>query len=1002
MSLTKDELTTLSKLLDEALAVPEAERDAWFARLSDQHASLRSTLSELLTRQAGVETDDFLKTLPKLAGASAATTQDVGLQPGVVVKGYRLIREIGHGGMSSVWLAERVDGAMQRTVALKLPFAHLQRTQYIERFARERDILAGLAHPNIARLYDAGVTPLGQPFLAMEYIEGVPLVEHCDTRRLGVRARLDLFSQVLAAIQYAHSRLVIHRDLKPSNILVTATNQVALLDFGIAKLIVDGAAKETELTQFGGRALTLNYASPEQIAGQPLSTAADVYSLGVVLYEVLTGALPYKIKRDSRGALEEAILGGDPLKPSQAITTTAALQRASTSNRLAKMLSGDLDTIVLKALDKLPSGRYTTAQSFDEDLRRYLNGEAVLAQPPSLTYRAKKFLVRNRLPVGTAGMIVAAAIAATAISVWQARLAEREARRATAVQEVLLDLFRTNTDAQDNPVAARDLTARQLLDIEAARIGENLKADPELQAAVLDTLQSMYWEVGLDDKAAAMESRRIDALKRAYGPKDSRVASAILDYADSIESAGDQARSFALLKEAENILDANGDGTSIARGDLLLSYARLNLHSRPLSARQFGDRAVALLGKYHPQDALLQTALNAAGRAHYHLGDYLGAKELHLAAIRDSNQTQPPPMSKILTGTLELADVEGKLGEIANAEAHLRAMLEMSRKRNGELHVDTLHVETRLGALLHASSRRAEGRLLLAKTVHALESGRVADNANLAGIVRRNWGLSLFADGRLDEAAEFIAASLEREHRIDRDSIFEATALHELGELHTVIGRYDQARQELDRALTIWLRATAGGADPAMSNPYVLGQARLELAQSESGHALELLKRIATPKYVAQVSLNVDNVTANLIAAQAYLQLGRSTDARLVAQQALDLIRSSPNRTYYQTLEADALLRVGQAENFLRDHEMARANLERAVALRSATDDPTSAGLAEAQIALADCLLDSGNRNQATRLLAKARAIHAVHKELGEQFRKPLRELQARVAMHPS
>jgi serine/threonine-protein kinase len=278
-------------------------------------------LRALLARRASAETDDILGTLPKFTLAADAADQArsvASVVDGEIVGAYRLVREIGHGGMSTVWLAVRTDEQIKRPVALKLPHIHLNRQQFADRFARERDILAELTHPNIARLYDAGVTEAGQPFLAIEYIDGMPVTEYCDRRRLPIRARIDLFLQILGAVQYAHSHLVIHRDLKPSNILAAQDGRVTLLDFGIAKLIPEGPASETQLTLLGGRALTPDYASPEQIAGEPLSTSSDVYSLGVVLYELLTGVRPYRLKRDSRGALEDAILSVDPLRPGQA------------------------------------------------------------------------------------------------------------------------------------------------------------------------------------------------------------------------------------------------------------------------------------------------------------------------------------------------------------------------------------------------------------------------------------------------------------------------------------------------------------------------------------------------------------------------------------------------------------------------------------------------------------------------------------------------------------
>jgi len=580
MRLTKDELTTLSKLLDEALDLPEADRDTWLERLADQYAALRPTLRELLMCHANVETGDFLKTLPKLTHNDAAAKMDSALQPGTIVGSYRLLRGIGHGGMSSVWLAERIDGVIKRSVALKLPFVQAHRSHYAERFIRECDILAGLSHPNIAHLYDAGVSALGQPFLAMEYIKGVPFIEHCDTQRLDVRARLRLFMQVLAAVEYAHMQLVVHRDLKPSNILVTAQHQVALLDFGIATLMVDGEAKETELTQYYSRALTPNYASPEQIAGQSLSTASDIYSLGVVLYSLLTGALPYKIKRDSRGALEDAILRTDPLKPSQVIEPIAARNRSSTPQRLANLLSGDLDAIVLKALKKSATERYATAQAFAADIERYNTNQPVLAQPNTVIYRVRKFLRRNQLVVGAVSGIVAALAISSSVTVWQARVARQQAEvaqsethKAKAVQDFLRSIFQTHTEKQKKTAKTRLAVTRQLLDLGAKQVNEALQSNPDSHQEVLATLANMYSDLGLVAEAAQLERERIEVLKTIYGPRHEAVAAALIVYTTSLHAANRDDLILPALNEAKAILDAHPDANPQLRRELYLRYA---------------------------------------------------------------------------------------------------------------------------------------------------------------------------------------------------------------------------------------------------------------------------------------------------------------------------------------------------------------------------------------------------------------------------------------------
>src|SRR5579862_1867834 len=404
---------TLSQLLDQWLELPQESRETWLENLGPEHAGTLPVLRQLIAGQKRVESDDFLDTLPRVeesanGGAAGSALFPAIFAAGAIIGPYRLLSELGHGGMGVVWLAERADGEMKRSVALKLPIVSLHNRTLAERFARERDILAQLNHPHIARLYDAGVTDLGQPYLAIEYVEGEKITSYCDQRRLGLKPRLQLLLQVLSAVQYAHANLVVHRDLKPANILVTNAGEVRLLDFGIAKLLSEGEANETELTRIGGRAFTPDYASPEQIAGNAVTTASDVYSLGVVLYELLTGGRPYKLKRDTRGGLEEAILSTEPARPSQAATDPASAQtRRVTLQRLARSLKGDLDTIVLKALSKQPSQRYASADAFAQDIERYLNGEAVLAQPESAWYRVRKFVLRNKLAVASTAAVIA-------------------------------------------------------------------------------------------------------------------------------------------------------------------------------------------------------------------------------------------------------------------------------------------------------------------------------------------------------------------------------------------------------------------------------------------------------------------------------------------------------------------------------------------------------------------------------------------------------------------
>lgn len=465
--LSAAEWPVLSALLDQVLALPEAERDGFVQSLDGERARHRDTLRALLSRPGAIETERFLDTLPPLDRAGANAGVDAGgalaaPAAGDAIGPYRLLSELGSGGMGAVWLAERVDGALKRRVALKLPRLSWARG-LAERMARERDILAALEHPHIARLYDAGVDRHGRPYLALEYIEGQPINDCARTRQLSVKDRLPLLLQVCAAVAFAHSRLVVHRDLKPANILVTQDGQVRLLDFGIAKLMEGDVTQETQLTQLAGRALTLDYASPEQIRGEPIGTASDVYSLGVVAYELLTGARPYRLKRGSAAELEEAIASADPPRASDAAVDAHA----------KKALKGDLDAVLNKALKKSPAERYPTIDALAQDIRRHLDNEPVSAQPDAFAYRAGKFLLKYRVQAAAVGVVVLTLAAAALIALSQARqaaLSEQDAQASRQRAEEQAALARQQTElARQQAAAALDARAAEQRAADEAR-----------------------------------------------------------------------------------------------------------------------------------------------------------------------------------------------------------------------------------------------------------------------------------------------------------------------------------------------------------------------------------------------------------------------------------------------------------------------------------------------------------------------------------------------------
>jgi serine/threonine protein kinase len=418
--LSPDQWRAISPHLDEALEMTEDQRSTWLSSLQAVNPILASQLELLLHEHRLLSEKGFLEATPVELPVKAALA-------GQAFGAYTLISQIGHGGMGTVWLAQRNDGRFERRVAVKVLNVALMGKGGEERFRREGRILGRLTHPNIAELIDAGVSPNGQPYLVLEYVEGGHIDRYCDQNKLDVRARVRLFLDALHAVAAAHANHIVHRDLKPSNLLVRLDGQVKLLDFGIAKLLeAEGQIGESPITLEGARALTPEYAAPEQLKGEAVTAATDVYAAGVLLYLLLTGQHPAGAGPHTPARLIEAILDTEPLRPSatvaqtqtkQETTVTNARKRATTPDELVRLLRGDLDTIVGKALKKNPLERYASIESFAEDLQRYLRHQPITARPDTLAYRTGKFIRRHRSRV-TAALLVTAALVGTAIATW--------------------------------------------------------------------------------------------------------------------------------------------------------------------------------------------------------------------------------------------------------------------------------------------------------------------------------------------------------------------------------------------------------------------------------------------------------------------------------------------------------------------------------------------------------------------------------------------------------
>jgi serine/threonine-protein kinase len=558
--ISQDNWAVLSPLLDEALELPPDRRSAWLAGQRIRHPDLVQHLEELLNRDPELDEAGFLSEArsPELPPVSSLAGQELGA--------YRLERLLGQGGMGSVWLARRSDGRFEGVAAIKFLSLAVAGPVGEARFRREGSVLARLTHPNIARLLDAGVTPAGQPYLVLDHVDGQPLDAWCDECRLSAEGRLQLFQQVLAAVAHAHANLIVHRDLKPSNIMVTRDGTVKLLDFGIAKLLEEGGPDRTALTASHEAVLTFEYAAPEQLRGESISTATDVYSLGVVLYQLLAGRHPTNVNCHTPAEHVRAILDTDPGQLSRAVTPSATLSREdahrlaaardASPEKLRRVYAGDLDNILGKALRKNPAERYPTVTAFADDLAHYLNHEPVSARPDAWSYRAGRFLRRHRGSVSGAVLVTLALIGAALLTAFQAREARRQ-RDAAIYQSKRADAQIEFQNLLMSEVGDQPLTMREILDRGRALLERQYGEDSRFLGTILLQLAARYGELG-DNKAQGDILAKAESLALA-GHGAENLTEIRCDMVDNLRSQGRYDKARSLLDRTDSMVRADRD-----------------------------------------------------------------------------------------------------------------------------------------------------------------------------------------------------------------------------------------------------------------------------------------------------------------------------------------------------------------------------------------------------------------------------------------------------------
>jgi len=871
VDLSPDRWRMVSPYLDEAMQLSgDEERAAWLARVRTRDATLADDLETLLDERGHASREGFLE------GAAPAPSAPSPLG-GQTVGPWTLVSLIGQGGMGNVWQARRNDGRFEGLAAVKLLNASLLGRAGEERFRREGSILARLADPHIARLLDAGVSPSGQPYLVLEYVEGEPIDRYCDHQGLGVNARIRLFLDVLEAVAHAHANLIVHRDIKPSNVMVDKSGQAKLLDFGIAKLLEgEGeAGAATALTREGGRALTPEFAAPEQITGGAVTTATDVYALGILLYVLLTGRHPAGAAVSSPVDLLRGILEAEPERPSTVVADARAqtaeemrshaAARETTPEALSRLLRGDLDTIVAKALKKEASERYTSVTALADDLRRYLRNEPIGARPDTWRYRVGKFVRRNRVGVAAAAVVAAAALAGAGGILWQAREAARQrdiARaqldRATAANEFLGFLI-TDATPSGKKVSASDLFAQ------GERLVETQFADnPALRAEMLAMIGDRYLAAESWDKAIAALERSV-RITQDPGVRARDLCS--IAVARMASGQKDVARS--IMKRALADLP-NGPEYALPRAACLIRSSEFGFYdnqAEPMiaSAREAlrvldTSPATSAVERIDAQNALaygyfLKLDIDEADRAYAQLVasiEKAGRENTLAAAEAVTNWGMVHSNADIVTSeplwrrALELHRFIDGPNEVAPTALFNCAFASYMLARYDD--AERLFEEAIRNAHARGDDRIERGaRLMLARLLtdrgeldrSAAELDKIRGDARDRGTFKYDRGLLSLATGDARSARDLLAESVELIYTAS--SGFEVDALIALSHAERSLGRTTAALAAANEAL-----AAAVTYVPAGAPSYLIGHAEealgeAQLAAGETGAARDSL-----------------------------------------------------------------------------------------------------------------------------------------------------------------
>ncbi len=792
----RDRWLRAERVFEHAVELPADEIQGYLASACGDDLEVRQEVEELLAAHRAAD-EGFLATSAPARAAAAFATQSPAVGPPQQVGVWKLLELLGEGGMGRVFLAERADGQFEQRAAVKLLKPGLVERAAVARFLRERQILARLDHPGIARLLDGGLTADGTPYLVLEKVDGEPITAWCERRGTALEDRLRLFLAVCAAVAAAHRSLVVHRDLKPSNILVTAEGEVKLLDFGIAKPL--GEAGETHTLE---RVLTPEYAAPEQIAGGPVTTTTDVYALGVVLYELLAGRVPHSWReRQSFFDFEQRVVATEAVRPSAALAAAARAQpgpQRSALSAQARRLVGDLDAIVLEALRKEPEARYPSVEALAADVERFLGNRPVEARGGAASYRARKFVQRHRLALAAALLLTLSLAAGVVATVWQAARARHEAAKARGIADFLLGLFTSQDPYQAN---GEERTARQLLELGARDVETKLAGQPEVQAAIYEEVAAVYLQLG-EYRAAEPLTRKLLALQeRLHGPRSQPAVAARIFVGNIVSELGRYDEAEAIFRRAETDETAERGADARLVGEALRGLAGvLASVARYDEAERAERRALAILRKTAgDSDPMTLIVMNNLGVILSHRGKLAESEDLQRRHIALLEKRPGESEAGTLIPRYNLGTTIADEGRYVEAEAIFREVLPAARKVFGPHHPVVVKILRRLARTLDLLGRTAEAEPFVAESTAAVEA---SDSEEERALQRTNVAYHALEAGDPRRAEAEARAGLSFYlARLGEHNDTTAFAHAALGQALAAEGRLAEARPELEAAV---------------------------------------------------------------------------------------------------------------------------------------------------------------------------------------------------------